>query len=394
MGVKVREKIRGSGQWWIFVNHEGKRTSRKIGGKRAAQAVAAKVQAELALGQFNIKPERTVPTFKGYVFGDPENRVKGWIDKQGTLFIKYSTKKSYMSIISKHLIPWFGSTRLDQISKKMVSDFVFDQFFAGNNSQTIKTRKYTLCNILKSALREELITENPTTGIGIKKPESESEAREPNPFSWDERDRFESVIKDHFPEYYPMVVTGFRTGLRVGELCGLRWDDIDWNKKLIYVENNISRGRETTPKTKSSKRVVRMTTFLLDLLKKHYATALEIKMKRGWREFPKWVFFNSNANFIASNNFREYVWNKAVRKAKLNNRRPHDMRHSYATLRLSSGHSLAEVSKELGHSSGDITYKTYYKFLPQESRFDIDELDTPFRTSDAPTDSGLRAKAI
>jgi integrase len=51
------------------------------------------------------------------------------------------------------------------------------------------------------------------------------------------------------------------------------------------------------------------------------------------------------------------------------------MRHTYATLRLSKGDSLAEVSKEMGHSSSDITYKTYYKWLPRESRTNIDELD-------------------
>jgi len=53
------------------------------------------------------------------------------------------------------------------------------------------------------------------------------------------------------------------------------------------------------------------------------------------------------------------------------------LRHTYATLRLSKGDSLAEVSKEMGHSSAEITYKTYYKWLPKESRTNIDELDNP-----------------
>jgi integrase len=53
------------------------------------------------------------------------------------------------------------------------------------------------------------------------------------------------------------------------------------------------------------------------------------------------------------------------------------MRHTYATLRLSNGDSLAEVSKEMGHGSSEITYRTYYKWLPKESRTDIDALDDP-----------------
>ena len=69
------------------------------------------------------------------------------------------------------------------------------------------------------------------------------------------------------------------------------------------------------------------------------------------------------------------MWNKANEKAKMIRRTPHDMRHTYATLRLSKGDSLAEVSKEMGHSTPNLTYTTYYKWLPQESISNIDELD-------------------
>ena len=64
-----------------------------------------------------------------------------------------------------------------------------------------------------------------------------------------------------------------------------------------------------------------------------------------------------------------------MEKSKLRRRIPHDMRHTYTTLQVSKGDSLAEVSKEMGHSKPDITYRTYYKWLPKESRSDIDELD-------------------
>ena len=75
----------------------------------------------------------------------------------------------------------------------------------------------------------------------------------------------------------------------------------------------------------------------------------------------------------------------------LSRRTPHDMRHTYATLRLSNGDSLAEVSKEMGHASADITFRTYYMWLPKESRTDIDALDN--RDSDA-TKRNLSATKI
>ena len=98
-------------------------------------------------------------------------------------------------------------------------------------------------------------------------------------------------------------------------------------------------------------------------------------MKNAWKELPEWVFPNEEGGFLNYGNFVHRVWNKAIEKSKLRRRTPHDMRHSYATLRLSKGDSLAELSKEMGHSNPDITYRTYYKWMPKESRSNIDELD-------------------
>ena len=67
MGVKVRQKIIGKGQpWWVFVSHNNKRTSRKIGNKRAADVVAATIETKLALGEFNFEDEKPVPIFREY----------------------------------------------------------------------------------------------------------------------------------------------------------------------------------------------------------------------------------------------------------------------------------------------------------------------------------------
>lgn len=198
---------------------------------------------------------------------------------------------------------------------------------------------------------------------------------EPDPFTWEERDHFESIIQEQFPRFYPLVVCGFRTGLRIGELIGLKWVDIDFYNRLILVERNITRGKITTPKSKSSRRQVRMTSQLVRVLKEHKRREKVKRLNKGWGEMPEWVFCNGNGAFINYGNFVYRVWNKAMEKSGLRRRSPHDMRHSCATLRLSKGDSMAEVSKEMGHGTPNITYGTYYKWLPKESRSDIDELD-------------------
>lgn len=219
---------------------------------------------------------------------------------------------------------------------------------------------------------------------------SERPSREPSPFTWEEKDHVEDIFLNHFPRYYPLAVCGFRTGLRIGELIGLKWEDVDFFNRLIFVQRNITRGKITTPKSKSSIRQVRMTSQLYRILKAHRKRIKEEKLKRGWSEVPEWVFCNKKGGYLNYGNFIQRVWNKAMEKSDLKKRTPHDMRHTYATLRLSKGDSLAEVSKEMGHGSPNITFGTYYKWMPKESFTNIDELDgipiknAPKRTPSAP----------
>jgi integrase len=240
----------------------------------------------------------------------------------------------------------------------------------------VKNMKNCLGSALRYALSpDQYIESNPTRGILVPKPEDEEPSREPDPLSWEDRRVVEDCFRKHSPSYYQLVITGFRTGLRIGELCGLQWQDIDFVNRIISVHKNIVNGKITTPKSRAGKRDVRMTSQLAEELKALIKTRKQEKLERGWAEIPKWLFCNEKGIFLDYNNFLNRVWNPVFAKTGLRRRTPHDMRHTYATLRLSNGDSLAEVSKEMGHSSSDITYRTYYKWLPKESRTDIDALD-------------------
>jgi integrase len=172
-----------------------------------------------------------------------------------------------------------------------------------------------------------------------------------------------------------MILAGFRTGLRLGELIALQWGDTDFMHKLIRVSRNFAAGRITTPKSRSSSRDVRMTNQLLEELKAQRLRYKEEALARGWQTAPEWVFYNGTGVLLNADDFRKRVWDRMMEKSGLRRRTPHDMRHTYATLRLSNGDSLAEVSKEMGHSSAEISYKTYYRWMPKKILTDIDELD-------------------
>jgi integrase len=222
---------------------------------------------------------------------------------------------------------------------------------------------------------DQYLNSNPARGIVVPKPEDEQPSREPDPLSWEDRRMVEDCFGTQSPKFYPLALTGFRTGLRIGELFGLQWQDIDFVHRLISVTRNVVNGKITTPKSRSGKRDVRMTAQLAEGLKALLKIRKHEKLEGRWTEIPKWLFCNEKGKLLNYNNFLNRIWNPVMDKTGLRRRTPHDMRHSYATLRLRKGDSLAEVSKEMGHSSSDITYRTYYKWLPNERRTNIDELD-------------------
>lgn len=386
MGVKVRERPKGSGVWWIFIDHQGIRKSKKIGkDRRVALEAAKRIEARLVLGDLafladeGTEREQRVPTLREYVYGwkDNEGRFSmGWVEKYARISVKRSTCRNYEVILKKHLLPALGNERLDRISTRAVADLMVQKIREGLNSKTVKNIKNCMSSILAYAHHpDELIDRNPVLGVKIPKPEGESPARDPDPFSREERRLLEQIYRKHFPEYYPLIVTAFRTGLRMGELAGLQWGDIDFHQRVARIQRNVVHGRVTTPKSRSGKRDVRLSRQVVTELERLRKKRKEEALRSGRRIVPEWVFCNESGNPMDPDNFRKRVWKRAMDKSGLRRRTPHDMRHTYATLRLSKGDPLAEVAKEMGHSSAQITFQTYYKWLPCESRSDIDELD-------------------
>ena len=100
-----------------------------------------------------------------------------------------------------------------------------------------------------------------------------------------------------------------------------------------------------------------------------------MNLKAGWREVPEWVFVDQDGKPLDPGNLRGRVHYKACEKAKLRRVRIHDIRHSYATIRISAGHNIADVSRQLGHASIKITVDTYYHWLPRQHTGEISELD-------------------
>jgi len=362
MGVRVRQKVKGKGKpWWVFVSHNNQRTSKKVGDKKAAEEVASTIRAKLQLGEFGFEDERPVPTFKEH--------AKMWLALPHDW--KESTKESYQLNLGLHILPVFGNRRVDEIKRKDLKAF-FDKLLSGGMaSNTVALVRTPINSILNHAVDSELIENNPLNGLKLN--------RKKNGFDIEPLTQKEVVaLLEVSKRYeggvlYPPILCALRTGMRMGEIKALRWSDLDFENRLIEVKRSCRKGRITKPKNGKSRRVD-MTPHLAETLK-----TLQIAQKRNalqkGRPFSEWVFTNNRGGMLTYKTFRKGLM-ECLRLAKLRKIRIHDIRHTYATVRLLSGHNIGDVSYQLGHSSIKITYDTYGHWLPGKFKSEVDELDS------------------
>jgi integrase len=362
MGVKVREKPLGSGIYWIFINHQGKRKSKKIGiDEKIANKVAEKIKARLVLGELNIeKIEAPCPIFKAY--------SELWLSLPHDW--KESTRNSYKNNLNKHVYPVFGKQRIDEIKRKDLKAFFDKLLINGLSPGTISLVKAPISGVLSFAVDSEIIENNPLDSLKINR-KKRSFKIEPL------TEKEVNILLDHAKlymggYYYPHILCSLRTGMRIGEIKALKWKDIDFEKRQVEVRRSCRRGRVTGTKTDKRRRVD-MTPHLTETLKELRTRQKRFSLKNG-QQVSEWVFANKKGQILSRAAF-ENALNQCLKEAKLRRIRVHDLRHTYATIRLMRGHNVGDVSYQLGHSSIKMTYDVYAHWIPGQFKSEVDELD-------------------
>ncbi len=165
-------------------------------------------------------------------------------------------------------------------------------------------------------------------------------------------------------------------------MLGLKWEDVDFERRQIHIRRAYVKGQMTSPKSGRGRRVAmaaRVGSLLLDLL----GTRRREALAKGWPEIPDWVFPGETGNPIDVNNF-ERTWRRLRRRAQKEGVRPlklHCTRHTWASMALASGKSVRWVADQLGHASPMLTLKTYAHSM-QEEETDLSFAD--FSTRSAP----------
>jgi len=365
MGVTVRQKVKGRGQpWWVFIAHNGKRKSLMVGDKSAAEALASKIREKLKAGELQITPQKKIPTFGKYALK--------WLSTYGQTHLKHSTLKGYDSIMRIHLGP-LAERPLGQITRAEIREMIYEKLKAGLAPNTVNHIKALLSGILTHALDDGLILANPVSRLGrlIKGKDRKADV---NPLTRDEAKAFLDSVQAHYPRYFPFFLCALRTGMRLGELLALEWGDIDFRGGFIEVRRAYVKGQITTPKNGKSRRVD-MSRQLAETLKFLLTERKREALAKGWGGVPELVFVNESGRLINSFNLRPRVFFSSLAKAGLRRIRIHDLRHTFASLLIQNGESLAYVKDQLGHHSIQITVDTYGHLVPGANRQAVDRLD-------------------
>ena len=376
MGVTVRQKNKGRGQpWWVFIHLNGTIRSKKLGDKRAAEAVASAVRRKLKAGQLNLETvakKNTIPTFAEY--------SKCYMERYAKIALKRNTWKGYEAIFKQHLNPAWAEKRLDEITRANIKTLLLQKLELGYAPQTVNNIRIVISGVLNYALEEEIIQFNNASKLGrmIKKGERKEHI---TPLTKEQAVKFMDTVKDESLHYYPLFLCVFRTGVRLGELIGLAWEDINFDSNTIKVQRSYSHRHFSTPKSHKY-RLIDMSNQLRKVLLDYRAVLIQkfrgklpICELPGKKKGVHLVFCNRDGGVLDGDNLRHRVFYPLLEKADIPKVRFHDIRHTFASLLLQQGESLAYVRDQMGHASIMTTVDIYGHLVPGANRNAVNRLD-------------------
>ena len=262
--------------------------------------------------------------------------------------------------LQSHLLPVLARRRVSAITVEDVADLITAMRMQGISKKTIAGALSSLHSILRYALRRGWVVTDPVARL--------EHHERPRPVPRRQRalgrEQIAGLLPACPPRYRLLVATALFTGMRISELLGLVWADIDIREGLIHVRGQLSRGgrgeppRRVAPKTPSAVRDIPLTPQL--------AGALREQPHRAARCGPNdWVFATSNGTPLGHRNAQRRALSRAARDAGLDDGdwpplRFHDLRHVFAShLIVDLGLDVAQVSRILGHARLTITLDVY-----------------------------------
>ena len=345
---------RTDGRWTAAYCVQGKRKYLYAQTREEAARKLRDTQAKIDRGEFVEPSALTVGQW-----------LSVWLREYAAPAVRPSTLASHVGVVNSHLIPALGKTKLQGLRAEQIQAFVNAQVREGYAPTTVKRQIATLKVALNQAVKNQLIFRSPADAITLPKQEQKTIEF----LTAEEAGALLSVLPDNTHGRALRFTLG--TGLRVAELCGLRWCDVEGS--LIHVNQITYALRQaeqmvrfsTPPKTKAGKRLIPLNDKLRALLDaQRQAQRLErVRAGSAWLggepgKGEQYVFATETGSPADRHNIARAL-RSSLKTAGLKSRGVHALRHTFATMWVQSGGDLRTLSEILGHTNVAFTMQRY-----------------------------------
>jgi len=391
-------RVRSNGKLFFDFRYRGERCREQTtlpdtaANRRKMEAVLKKIEGEIALNTFDyaryfpgsamvtrfaelsqqaaglaeisptpvVPPRANTPLFRDFVVTWKSEKEVEW---------RHSYRIAVESMLETHLLPAFGDKPIGDIDRAALLAFRTKlsekRLCVSKSSEGRPLNATTLNRIMgiarqildEGAMRHDYV--NPALKIRRLK----TKRIEIQPFTMEEVRRIIDTIR---PDYRNYLTVRFFTGMRSAEAHGLRWKYIDFERREILIRETFANGRTEYTKTDGSQREVQMSQPVMEALR---------KLKPAKDNPEGYVFCTRNGQPIDNPNFNTRVWAPLLRYLQLKPRRPYQMRHTCATLWLAAGENPQWIARQLGHTTTEMLFRTYSRYVPNLTRNDGSAFD-------------------
>ncbi len=338
--IYKRKDGRWEGRYKAGYDENGKTKYHSVYGK-TYQAVKEKLMSikEKSVAHYNESGKLTVKElFEEFMTG-----VK--------LRVKESTYANYQMKADKHILPEFGGIRFEHLTTKMLHTFIQKKLNSGLSAKYVSDIVIVFKSMAKYISMVHSFR-NPIAHVVLPKVQK----KEMSLFSEEQQKKLCSYLIQNLNSTSLCVLLSFYTGLRVGEVCALRWSDIDFEKSILTVNQTVQRiqsqenGHATklmigTPKSQTSVRSIPIPAFLMEMLKQ-------------MQNNPECYVLSGNTK-ITEPRTMQYRFKAILKKARLQYINYHSLRHMFATNCIKIGFDIKTLSELLGHTTVETTLNRY-----------------------------------
>jgi integrase len=320
---------------------------------REAEAAQAQLNVQLQGGGFLPNTRLRVSEY-----------LEQWLQDYAVGAVGQTTLRTYQDIVRLHFVPAFGLVPLPKLTPHSIQKFYSQKLQEGLSSTTVNKIHRVLREALGHAVRWGLISRNPATMVDPPRP------RKVEMLVWDDEQirLFLAEAKRSSP-YHGLYLTALLTGMRQGELLGLRWQDVDLTVGVASVRQTLYRlGGQLIikePKTPKSRRQVALSPIVVEELRQLREKQTEHRQQLGdaYMDYNL-VFCQEDGKPLHAHNIVQRDFRRISDRAGLRRIRFHDLRHCHATLLLHLGVHPKIVQERLGHANISMTLDTYSHVVP------------------------------